>query len=131
MHCFINDTVSQQEDTWNCGIYTCWNARCFILWRRTEPEFTVGDLYKWDGKVNVMINEEKINSMLNASDSFIVDYDTIKSLRVKFGSLLAKLYVLLTGPTKNELPSDNADILMIGTKEDGETVCKYLFQSKH
>ena len=125
LRCFINDTVSQQEDTWNCGIYTCWNARCFILYWHTRPEITVGDLYKLNGEVNVVINEKRITSMLNASDSFIVDYGIIKSLRDNFGSLLGKLYGLLTDPTKNEMSSDNADIQMKQSGEDEETVGKY------
>ena len=125
LRCFINDTVSQQKDTWNCGIYTCWNARCFILCRHTRPEITMGDLYKSNGEVNVVINEERITSMLNASDCFLVDYGIIKSLREKFGSVLGKLYVLLTDPTKNEMPSDNADIQMNLSGEDEETVGKY------
>ena len=85
----------------------------------------MGDLYKSNGEVNVVINEERITSMLNASDSFIVDYGIIKSLREKFGSVLGKLYVLLTDPTKNEMPSDNADIQMNLSGEDEETVGKY------
>ena len=85
----------------------------------------MGDLYKSNGEVNVVINEERITSMLNASDCFLVDYGIIKSLREKFGSVLGKLYVLLTDPTKNEMPSDNADIQMKQCREDEETVGKY------
>ena len=125
LRCFINDTVSHQEDSWNCGIYTCWNARCFILCRHRQQEITVGDLYKSNGEVNVVINEERINSMLNPSDSFLVNYGIIKSLREKFGNLLEKLYALLTDPTKKEMSSDKADIQMKQSREDEETVGKY------
>ena len=85
----------------------------------------MGDLYKSNGEVNGVINEERITSMLNARDCFLVDYGIIKSLREKFGSVLGKLYLLLTDPTKNEMPSDNADIQMNLSGEDEETVGKY------
>ena len=85
----------------------------------------MGDLYKSNGEVNVVINEERINSMLNPSDSFLVNYGIIKSLREKFGNLLEKLYALLTDPTKKEMSSDKADIQMKQSREDEETVGKY------
>ena len=124
LHCFTDDTVSQQTDGCSCGIYTCWNARCFILSLHNQKTFTLGDLYKLNDEANVVLDEKSITSMLNERYSFKVDNSAMTSLRGKFGLFLERFYTLLTDHTKNEMLSDNADIQMKESGEDEETVGK-------
>ena len=102
--CCVNDgSVQQQDDSYNCGIYACWNARCFIISQSDNPNVTCEDLYKTktelklnqNAELKVVVNEDKILSILILKKHFSYNKQDIISLRDKFQNLLNALIRLV------------------------------------
>ena len=103
MRCVNDGSVQQQNDGYNCGIHTCWNARCFIISQSGNHNVTCEDLYetKTELKLNqnaelkVLVNEDKILSILDLKKHLSYNIQVIISLRDKFQKLLNALIRLV------------------------------------
>ena len=103
MRCVNDGSVPQQEDGYNCGIHACWNARCFIISQSENPNVTCEDLYKTktelklnqNAELKVVVNEDKIRSILDLKKHFSYNIKVIISLRDKFQKLLNALIRLV------------------------------------
>ena len=103
MRCVNDGSVPQQEDGYNCGIHACWNARCFIISQSENPNVTCEDLYKTktelklnqNAELKVLVNEDKILSILDLKKHFSYNKQDIISLRDKFQKLLNALIRLV------------------------------------
>ena len=106
----INDTVPKQDDSYNCGVYTCWNARCFILSRSNKPAFTIDDLYGSNIKSKCILKTQRIIQMLNTSDFFNYDKNHIASVRKSIYMIMNKIISTAAKPSPTNTSATPLDL---------------------